>query len=859
MATRPLLIFPHPENAERMNRVGGQSNVHFPSHRQQTQRLGPKFEQLRQAFEGERAQLRQDPGLEPERVLVLETVDGIEEFVRAVRLTPGMEWLCEWEEENIESDEDFYQESDPERSLRGRLYLVMSNQQAMDELIRMWNRYQRSPIQQFARGLNKWRQIFARLRDIRFWDERDRMDRNLLRFWEEQFAGQTQNVGFRAELWFSASPQKRLASQRLVEQLIREEGGRILAQAVIPEIGFHSIAGELPALAARRIANLEQTRLMRCNEVMFFRPLGQSAVPVPGDEPAGPPARREREGPARIEPIIALLDGLPAVNHELLTGRIVLDDPDGWSEEYPAQDRIHGTMMASIIAHGDLAANYPALQTPIYARPIFRPDRPGWRPSPVERIPEGIIPEDLIRRSVVRICLGEGREGPIAPTIRVVCLAIGDPLIGFDRTISPLARVIDWLAWTHNLLFLVSAGNQVNDIELDIPRGTLGHLAPAQIEQATIRAIEADGFNRRLLCPAEAMNALTIGSLHFDSSSMGFLGHRINPFQSDDLPSPISAIGLGYRRSVKPDLLLPGGRQLFAAKLGNTHTHDTLQVLSSSSRAPGQQAASPGPSGDLTATRYYCGTSNATAMAARKAGEMYEVLRELRDERGGDILTDRHTAVILKTMLVHGCSWDGPMAVMEPILQSLPNRPPTREYAPRFLGYGPTNPDRLFSCSEQRATLVGCGTLSEGQAHIYRVPLPPSLSGQRVWRRLTVTMSWLTPINPFDRYYRRAALWFAPPQEDLMIRRRQVDSKMAQRGTVQHEILEGDQATAFVDRSVLTIQVNCRAQSGRLEDDIPYGIAVSLEVAEGTPISIYEEIRARLRVRVPIQPTRGNR
>src|SRR5690348_17534350 len=42
-------------------------------------------------------------------------------------------------------------------------------------------------------------------------------------------------------------------------QLVREEGGTILAQAVIPEVGFHSMAGELPSLAARRIADLEQT------------------------------------------------------------------------------------------------------------------------------------------------------------------------------------------------------------------------------------------------------------------------------------------------------------------------------------------------------------------------------------------------------------------------------------------------------------------------------------------------------------------------------------------------------------------------------------------------------------------------
>ena len=152
--------------------------------------------------------------------------------------------------------------------------------------------------------------------------------------------------------------------------------------------------------------------------------------------------------------------------------------------------------------------------------------------------------------------------------------------------------------------------------------------------------------------------------------------------------------------------------------------------------------------------------------------------------------------------------------------------------------------------------MLGCGELTDGQAHVCRVPLPPSLSGNLVWRRLTITLSWLTPINPFDRYYRRASLWFVPPQDELLVRRYQVESKMAQRGTVQHEILQGDQATAFVDGQRLSVQVNCRAQSGKLEDEIPYALAVSLEAAQGSGISIYDEVRARLRVGIPIRAGR---
>ena len=86
-----------------------------------------------------------------------------------------------------------------------------------------------------------------------------------------------------------------------------------------------------------------------------------------------------------------------------------------------------------------------------------------------------------------------------------------------------------------------------------------------------------------------------------------------------------------------------------------------------------------------------------------------------------------------------------------------------------------------------------------------------------------------------------------------MIRRSQVDWQMAQRGTVQHEILEGDQATVLVRNQSLSIQVNCRAQAGGLDESVPYALAVSLEVAEGIGIPIYNEIRAKLSVGVRIR------
>jgi hypothetical protein len=68
-------------------------------------------------------------------------------------------------------------------------------------------------------------------------------------------------------------------------------------------------------------------------------------------------------------------------------------------------------------------------------------------------------------------------------------------------------------------------------------------------------------------------------------------------------------------------------------------------------------------------------------------------------------------------------------------------------------------------------------------------------------------------------------------------------------------VLEGRRASAFVDGDNLEIQVSCRADAGTLEEEVPYGLAVTLEVAEEIGVPIYEEVRDRVRARVRVAPT----
>ena len=79
-------------------------------------------------------------------------------------------------------------------------------------------------------------------------------------------------------------------------------------------------------------------------------------------------------------------------------------------------------------------------------------------------------------------------------------------------------------------------------------------------------------------------------------------------------------------------------------------------------------------------------------------------------------------------------------------------------------------------------------------------------------------------------------------------------NSLLERGTVEHRIFEGEKARAFVDGANLAIQVNCRADAGELSDAFPSRSVASLEVAQTSQIAIYEEISARIRPQVEIEP-----
>ena len=859
MPEHPLFVFPEPTHAKRARGQGFPSPLRVPGPGQQASRLNPQFQQLQQAMERRRLLLQGNPlGIQPEQVLVLETVGSIDAFVNAIRRIDGLEWLGEYEQVDIAPDHGFEDKLSPERPLRGQLFLVMTNQQALRELQGLFERWREDPEYTFPRGLARLRHAFVHLYDIRPWGAEDRIrDTGLLEDRQSRLDQDDTVTPFEVELWFRGSAGRREQAESYVRGIIQSLGGEVLQQCIIPDINYHAVLGTMSLSRVREMVERpdlwDNIALLQCDDIMHIRPVGQCAIGIPGDATDRSLAKASSLSvdPPIGEPVVALLDGMPLAGHQLIDGRMVVDDPDDYESSYLARERVHGTTMASLICLGDINDGGHPIGRPLYVRPIMKPRR-GFDGLFVEAIPPDVLLIDLVHRAVRRLYEGEGGEPPVAPGVRVVNIAICDPARPLNREMSSWARLLDWLSWKYNILFVVSSGNQGGDLELDIPSSGLSELTGDKLEKSVIQSVVNDTRNRRVLSPSETLNGITVGATHEDGSSQPLDGYLLDPFIHEGLPSVISAHGPGYRRAVKPDILLPGGRQPLAEKIGNSHANSVLE-LASTYGPPGHLVAVPGAEGELNRIRYTRGTSNATALASRAIHFLYDVIEQIREDTG-DGLGRNYDAVLLKTLLVHGANWAKALDLYRQVLVNDQNSKKFREYVGRFLGYGSIDLTKVVACTDQRVTVLGVGSLQDGDGDEFTLPLPPSLSAITERRVLTISLTWLTPVSSTRQNYRVAQLWFNPTQaNDIAPTRLYADHQAVLRGTVQHEVLEGNSAVPFQDGEAIGIKVNCRADAEAIDDPIRYGLAVTLEVGESVNIPIYEEIRQRLAVAVPVQ------
>lgn len=114
--------------------------------------------------------------------------------------------------------------------------------------------------------------------------------------------------------------------------------------------------------------------------------------------------------------------------------------------------------MVSLAIYGDLKRNDTPISSPVYVRPILRPKQSGFD-KVTESVPDDSLFIDVLHRAVRRMMEGDGEESATAPNTKVINLSIGDPVRQLAVTMSPTARLLDFLAYKYKILFIISAGN----------------------------------------------------------------------------------------------------------------------------------------------------------------------------------------------------------------------------------------------------------------------------------------------------------------------------------------------------------------------------------------------------------------
>lgn len=409
-------------------------------------------------------------------------------------------------------------------------------------------------------------------------------------------------------------------------------------------------------------------------------------------------------------------------------------------------------------------------------------------------------------------------------------------------TMSPTARLLDFLAYKYKILFIISAGNHPEIVNfIDKPFDELKSLDITQRSNIFAEIIKDNQRNLKILAPAESLNGLTIGALYDDFTNVNETDRFIWAVDRG-LPSPISAIGKGYRSIITPDLLYYGGRKFVRGRF------DGKINWVESSREPGCLSAAPYGTGATDGCAFSFGTSDAAAQITHEAAKCHDVLNQIFLDETGTKMPADSTAILLKAMLTHGASWE---SIADKIASSMET---SQKKLSKWLGNGIPNISRVIECTKERITLIGLGALKKDEGDIFKLPLPVDFSSRIMRRKLTVTLSYLSPVVSNKQTYRGAQLWFNIDDggKGLVPERQNTEWQAVRKGSLQHEIFIGENPIVWNDDDLI-IKVNCKEDAIKLKkDEIPYCIFVSFEVAEGFNVDLYTDVSTRIRHHVQI-------
>lgn len=754
---------------------------------------------------------------------------SINNFINAVRRIPGLELI---DEEELESDDQ-----DPSPTM----YLLVPDAQALSNIASLWARW--SDGQTLGSGFTPWRDVFATLRDIRPWCPQDRLEVSEHKIIHAELDSIAANGKLRLEIeliYRSSADQANILETALINSIVATSGD-VISVCRIVEIGYHAILVELPAHAVKSILELSQASIAGHDSVMHIRP--QSIATSIEIEVAAEDGEAAQQAIAtNSPPILALLDGVPVSQHLHLAGGLIVDDLFDLEPITQVVDRRHGTAMASLILHGDKNNSETTLNRKIHLIPVL---------GPGDNFPNNRLIIDVIYQAIFSMRDG---QNPSAPEVIIVNLSLGNSRNPFHGKMSAWARLIDFLSYKYGILFIISAGNHTEPFKVPSFQSFTQYEDASADERAhaTIHATSQLIAQRRLLSPSESINCITVGAANLDSVTPTARSHTINvdPFPNITITNPSSALGPGFAKSVKPDILMPGAKE----HVNFVRSGNVLTIRPSNpSPAHGLKVASPPRNGRENIEGFTSGTSAATAIASRTCHQIHDAL----ELAYGDIfntLSYSQRATMLKALIVHTATW--PLPASELIKEVL--GPPDnsrhqhqKDNIRRFLGYGLVNAEAAISCAEDRATFWASGVLLRDQLVSIQVPIPACTNGQARPHSMSATLAWLTPVLAGRQSYRTIRLKLIEPEELTALgvdaAKTQPDQNQSRRGTVFSRRWEGTNAPILTDNHFIELLVQREPDVGTIIDEpISFGLAITFTMPGIT--QIYEEVKQRLAV-----------
>ena len=868
MPDRPILRFPDPTSSDR--RTGSPRNPPQPSgpgRNIQGRRFQGTFDRLSNALDADgqvdspEVVLRADPaGVAPERALVFITAGSVQNFARVANEI-GLEVFAESELEDTEDFPDGFIPSGEDVNLSRTLYATMPTLVVFEQLLTLWRAYQNQ--EDAPTGAAPWWKTFDLLLELRPWGPEDRLTEGARKIIEDRLPlDDMEEVSIEIEIWPTVSVDKRTVWREQAEQRVADLGGQVVDSSSIAEVGFiyEALLVSIPAYAIRAMLDNPGaiTDLATLEGVHLILPqtIGQAS---PGDEQGETGVHEPLDAFDTDAPIRgALLDGTPVAGHEALDEGVVIEDIHNLVGLSEVNKRDHATAMASLILRGDLEGDgSPLLDTRLVSVPVLiDADNGAWTP-------ENRLFVDLVHVTLMRLISG---EEPLAADVFVVNFSIGVADMRFAGRINALARLMDWWAVKEGVLFVISAGNIRDPLQLL----GVGYIdfedSGEEVQREIVRqAMKASAHGRTLLAPAEALNGIAVGAASKDlANNVPHEQAGIIALEDDgDIkPQLSSAIGLGLHRGIKPDFLQLGGRQEVRASPSGDGAY--LNPVEPSQRT-GLIVASP--RGGDRSTQKVRGTSPAAALTTRAILQAAEAMTAEGGPYEGLELPRRYLSLLGRALAVNASRWPDAARDLyddEYALLGRGKHARAKEEVCRYFGYGVLMPELMQGSPDNGVTMVGVGSIQKDQAKLFKLPLPESMSGDRVPRSMRVTIAWFSPVNSARAQYRLASLEAVAADgvdgdEDkgwgLDLKSDGPDANMIKRGSIwsKRMIHSRQGVPEFEEDAEIPIRVQCRDASGgglSPDEDIEFAIAVTLEVEAEVQYDIYEEIEQRLRLRL---------